>query len=53
MVIPFLLPVIFFNHITDNTNAENEALKVILLLQTAKDIHVRLDKAIHGHVCLR
>jgi hypothetical protein len=25
----------------------------ILLLQTAQDIHIRLDKAIHGHVCLR
>jgi len=24
---------------------------MILLLQTAQDIHVRLDKAIHGHVC--
>ena len=27
--------------------------QMILLLQTAQDIHVRLDKAIHGHVCLR
>jgi len=26
---------------------------MLLILQTAQDIHVRLNKAIHGHVCLR
>jgi len=26
---------------------------MVSLLQTAQDIHVRLDKAIHGHVYLR